>query len=213
MLVAVVQVLTRASEFSLSKPARETIYTRVDREAREAQGSTGAERDRPDDLVVGAGAEVGAEDAHDASAEEEQPEDPQGDARPERPVGGVDRREEQPGDVDDAGSLYLPGGVILGQKRAARQACLFQIPAQMLAGDLDPQIRAVEGQHVLVMARHQLSQRRALRHLWCGRAVQRVGDLGQTPEACVTLAEVAVQYPGSVAATQAPIAMQALGCS
>ncbi|KFN42078.1 NTP/NDP exchange transporter [Arenimonas metalli] len=34
MLVAVVQVLTRASEFSLSKPARETIYTRVDREAR-----------------------------------------------------------------------------------------------------------------------------------------------------------------------------------
>jgi len=34
MLVAVVQVMTRASEFSLSKPARETIYTRVDREAR-----------------------------------------------------------------------------------------------------------------------------------------------------------------------------------
>lgn len=34
MLVGVVQVLTRASEFSLAKPARETIYTRVDREAR-----------------------------------------------------------------------------------------------------------------------------------------------------------------------------------
>lgn len=34
MLVAVVQVMTRASEFSLGKPARETIYTRVGREWR-----------------------------------------------------------------------------------------------------------------------------------------------------------------------------------
>jgi len=34
LLVAVVQVVTRASEFSLSKPARETLYTRVDRESR-----------------------------------------------------------------------------------------------------------------------------------------------------------------------------------
>jgi tol-pal system protein YbgF len=41
---------------------------------------------------------------------------------------------------------------------------------------------------------------------------QSLGDLGQTPEACVTLAEVPVQYPGSIAATKAPIAMQALGC-
>ncbi|HJR74600.1 MAG TPA: MFS transporter [Luteimonas sp.] len=34
MLVAVVQVMTRAGEFSLAKPARETIYTRVGREWR-----------------------------------------------------------------------------------------------------------------------------------------------------------------------------------
>lgn len=34
LLVAIVQVATRASEFALNKPARETIYTRVDREAR-----------------------------------------------------------------------------------------------------------------------------------------------------------------------------------
>ena len=34
MLVAIVQIMTRAGEFSLSKPARETIYTRVDRETR-----------------------------------------------------------------------------------------------------------------------------------------------------------------------------------
>jgi len=34
MLIWVVQVMTRACEFSLAKPARETIYTRVDREAR-----------------------------------------------------------------------------------------------------------------------------------------------------------------------------------
>lgn len=34
MLVAVVQVVTRASEFSLAKPARETLYTQVDRQAR-----------------------------------------------------------------------------------------------------------------------------------------------------------------------------------
>jgi AAA family ATP:ADP antiporter len=34
LLVAVVQVATRAGEFSLAKPARETVYTRVDRESR-----------------------------------------------------------------------------------------------------------------------------------------------------------------------------------
>lgn len=34
MLVAVVQVLTRASEFSLAKPGRESIYTQVEREWR-----------------------------------------------------------------------------------------------------------------------------------------------------------------------------------
>ncbi|KLI98876.1 MFS transporter [Luteimonas sp. FCS-9] len=34
LLVALVQVATRASEFSLSKPARETLYTRVSRESR-----------------------------------------------------------------------------------------------------------------------------------------------------------------------------------
>ena len=33
-LIAVVQVVTRAGEFSIGKPARETIYTRVDRETR-----------------------------------------------------------------------------------------------------------------------------------------------------------------------------------
>ncbi len=34
MLVAIVQIATRAGEFSLGKPARETIYTRVDRQSR-----------------------------------------------------------------------------------------------------------------------------------------------------------------------------------
>ena len=34
MLVAMVQVMTRAAEFSLGKPARETIYTKVDAESR-----------------------------------------------------------------------------------------------------------------------------------------------------------------------------------
>ncbi|CAG4970465.1 MAG: MFS transporter [Lysobacter sp.] len=34
LLVAVVQVATRAGEFSLAKPGRETLYTRVDRESR-----------------------------------------------------------------------------------------------------------------------------------------------------------------------------------
>lgn len=34
LLVAGVQVVTRASEFSLAKPARETLYTRMDRERR-----------------------------------------------------------------------------------------------------------------------------------------------------------------------------------
>lgn len=33
-LIWVVQVMTRAGEFSLAKPARETLYTRVDRESR-----------------------------------------------------------------------------------------------------------------------------------------------------------------------------------
>ena len=39
MLLASVQVLTRASEFSLAKPARETIYTRVGREWRYKAGA------------------------------------------------------------------------------------------------------------------------------------------------------------------------------
>ena len=39
MMVAIVQVVTRASEFSLAKPARETIYTRVGREWRYKAGA------------------------------------------------------------------------------------------------------------------------------------------------------------------------------
>lgn len=39
MMVAIVQVFTRASEFSLAKPARETIYTRVGREWRYKAGA------------------------------------------------------------------------------------------------------------------------------------------------------------------------------
>lgn len=36
--------------------------------------------------------------------------------------------------------------------------------------------------------------------------------LGQVPEACVTLGEVGIRYPGHMAATQASVAMQGLGC-
>lgn len=39
MMVAIVQVVTRASEFSLAKPARETIYTRVPRQWRYKAGA------------------------------------------------------------------------------------------------------------------------------------------------------------------------------
>ena len=39
-----------------------------------------------------------------------------------------------------------------------------------------------------------------------------LGVLGQTPEACVTLAEVGTRYPGSLAATQAQVAMQGYQC-
>ena len=39
LMVAITQVLTRASEFALAKPARETIYTRVDREWRYKSGA------------------------------------------------------------------------------------------------------------------------------------------------------------------------------
>ncbi|MFP5480746.1 MAG: tol-pal system protein YbgF [Alphaproteobacteria bacterium] len=39
-----------------------------------------------------------------------------------------------------------------------------------------------------------------------------LGALGQVPEACVTLAEVGLRYPTSMAATQAGVAMQGLGC-
>jgi tol-pal system protein YbgF len=39
-----------------------------------------------------------------------------------------------------------------------------------------------------------------------------LGALGQVPEACVTLAEVGMRFPGSMAATQATVAMQGLGC-
>ncbi|HRN61768.1 MAG TPA: MFS transporter [Luteimonas sp.] len=39
IMIAIVQVVTRASEFSLAKPARETIYTRVGREWRYKAGA------------------------------------------------------------------------------------------------------------------------------------------------------------------------------
>ncbi|MET0808966.1 MAG: Npt1/Npt2 family nucleotide transporter, partial [Pseudoxanthomonas sp.] len=39
VMIALVQVVTRASEFSLAKPARETIYTRVDRQWRYKAGA------------------------------------------------------------------------------------------------------------------------------------------------------------------------------
>ena len=39
VIIAIVQVVTRASEFSLAKPARETIYTRVGREWRYKAGA------------------------------------------------------------------------------------------------------------------------------------------------------------------------------
>jgi tol-pal system protein YbgF len=41
---------------------------------------------------------------------------------------------------------------------------------------------------------------------------QSLGELGQTPEACVTLGEVGARFPGSLAATQASVAMQGLQC-
>ncbi len=39
-----------------------------------------------------------------------------------------------------------------------------------------------------------------------------LGALGQVPEACVTLGEVGTRFPGSMAATQATVAMQGFGC-
>jgi tol-pal system protein YbgF len=39
-----------------------------------------------------------------------------------------------------------------------------------------------------------------------------LGALGQVPEACVTLAEVGTRFPGSMASTQATVAMQSFGC-
>jgi tol-pal system protein YbgF len=44
------------------------------------------------------------------------------------------------------------------------------------------------------------------------RLGESLGSLGQGPEACVTLAEVGTRFPGSMAATQASVAMQGLGC-
>jgi tol-pal system protein YbgF len=44
------------------------------------------------------------------------------------------------------------------------------------------------------------------------RLGEALGVLGQVPEACVTLGEVELRYPGSMAATQALVALQALGC-
>jgi tol-pal system protein YbgF len=44
------------------------------------------------------------------------------------------------------------------------------------------------------------------------RLGQGLGTLGQVSEACVTLGEVGVRYPGSISATEASIAMQGLGC-
>jgi len=42
---------------------------------------------------------------------------------------------------------------------------------------------------------------------------QSLGTLGQVPEACVTLREVGVRFPGSAPAAQAETALQGLGCT
>jgi len=42
---------------------------------------------------------------------------------------------------------------------------------------------------------------------------QSLGTLGQVPEACVTLREVGVRFPGSAPAAQAATAFQGLGCT
>jgi tol-pal system protein YbgF len=39
-----------------------------------------------------------------------------------------------------------------------------------------------------------------------------LGAVGEVPEACVTLGEVGTRFPGSMAATQATVAMQGFGC-
>lgn len=39
LMIAIVQVITRSSEFALAKPARETLYTRVSREWRYKAGA------------------------------------------------------------------------------------------------------------------------------------------------------------------------------
>ena len=44
------------------------------------------------------------------------------------------------------------------------------------------------------------------------RLGEALGVLGQVPEACVTLGEVGLRFPASMAATQATVALQALGC-
>ncbi len=41
---------------------------------------------------------------------------------------------------------------------------------------------------------------------------QGLGELGQTADACTTLAEVGVRFPGTIDATNATVAMQGLGC-
>jgi tol-pal system protein YbgF len=41
---------------------------------------------------------------------------------------------------------------------------------------------------------------------------QGLGTLGQTQDACVTLAEVGTRFPGTIDATNAQVAMQGLGC-
>jgi tol-pal system protein YbgF len=41
---------------------------------------------------------------------------------------------------------------------------------------------------------------------------QGLGALGQQQDACVTLAEVGVRFPGSIDATNAQVSMQGLGC-
>jgi tol-pal system protein YbgF len=45
------------------------------------------------------------------------------------------------------------------------------------------------------------------------RLGQSLGTLGQVPEACVTLREVGVRFPGSAPAAQAATALQGLGCT
>jgi tol-pal system protein YbgF len=133
------------------------------------------------------------------------------------PAGGAELAISEQADFDRAKEVY-------GQGDFRSAADLFQQFTQFYPGSpLSPEAHFLRGEALTNLGETSNAARAYLEAFsassegpFAPDALLRLGEalgvLGQVPEACVTLGEVGLRFPASMAATQAEVALQALGC-